>query len=734
MPIRKRTIAASLGFGALAILAIDKIVHAGVDPIGALRQALHASDLTSLSSATGVNAGMVAAVDSAGFGCGKFYAAAPASCYAISSPHVIPAANSAFVWVDDATRGLQGPTGPTGPAGATGSAGPQGSAGPAGATGSQGPTGPSGAAGPAGIDSYCVSNTSFTIAVGTPTFYTTSAGLPNLPINSYVYVFHDSSNWMYGYVFDTDSNSVTVQIISTFGSGTYSSWSIISTGQIGPTGPTGAMGPTGPTGATGPAVLANTTTLGAVPALGSSAGVLHENGSGTMSWTAVGNSDIADNTIAVGKLSNCGSYQFIGNSGSGNACQSFNASWHGNLAGGSLHALATTTAAGFVPAQGLLANMVLVTDGSGNMSFTIAPLANTSNAGSVPAIPSLGSQGLLVKNASDNSASWASYLSGSFIASGAIGASKLTAGTNGQVLTTVSGSTAWATPTQWYASSAWQLPAKVDTGNGLQATYDAGTSTVVLAENHNVTAFHASSADHIPLTVDVGSGLQATYDAGTDTVTLAQNYPVPYWYASGLYYTPALIQSSTGITITYDVPSNGMVIQTNFSPANKLDNPNVATASSSKSYNYTAPPIPFAGPAHATTTNVGPINASDYGETFNVGTGSTYHVIRIELEIVGFAESSPSGTGQFFTRTFRGMLYRLNTTQHCGIATDMIPVTTLDIPTGSACPGAGCVTSAAMTLSGTSNCNVTFGVQYAGPGDSTADWEAQVKIFGGGRF
>jgi len=173
--------------------------------------------------------------------------------------------------------GVQGPvgaTGSTGLTGSTGSTGPQGSTGitgPTGATGltgSTGPTGPQGTTGPQGStgqsDRYQTSSgSSATLGLGSQVFLVSSdlAYTPGQP----VLIAHNSTTYMSGicvvYADNTPGpgfGTLTVNITTVVGSGTYNSWDINlnatqgATGSTGLNGSTGATGPVGLTGATGP--------------------------------------------------------------------------------------------------------------------------------------------------------------------------------------------------------------------------------------------------------------------------------------------------------------------------------------------------------------------------------------------------------------------------------------------------------------------------------------------------
>ena len=165
--------------------------------------------------------------------------------------------------------GQQGSTGATGQTGSTGSTGPigsTGSTGPIGATGSTGPLGSTGATGLTGAtgDRYLTtSGSSLTLATGAQTLLVGS-GLSYSP-GQQIIISNDSTHYMTGIVVVYNNNSpgvgfgtLNVNITTTVGSGTYTSWQVNlnatagATGATGFNGATGATGPLGLTGATGP--------------------------------------------------------------------------------------------------------------------------------------------------------------------------------------------------------------------------------------------------------------------------------------------------------------------------------------------------------------------------------------------------------------------------------------------------------------------------------------------------
>lgn len=155
--------------------------------------------------------------------------------------------------------GVAGPTGPTG-ASITGPTGPQSTvAGPTGPTGTSitGPTGATGPTGSAGDRYRSTSTTTLSIAVSTKTL-TIGTGL-SFTAGQDVVISNSLSNYMYGVItsYDSVSGVLIADVYNAVGSGTYASWTVNLSGNMGatgPTGPTGALGPTGPsvTGPTGP--------------------------------------------------------------------------------------------------------------------------------------------------------------------------------------------------------------------------------------------------------------------------------------------------------------------------------------------------------------------------------------------------------------------------------------------------------------------------------------------------
>jgi len=172
--------------------------------------------------------------------------------------------------------GATGSTGPsvTGPTGSTGPAsnvtGPTGWTGPTGSTGPSvtGPTGPTGATGAQGNLYATTSTTSLTIAVGTQSL-TVGIGLA-YTVGQQIIIAYDSTHLMTGSVtsYNSATGAAVVNITSTTGTGTYSSWTMNLNAASGPAGPTGATGASGP----------NTINVGTTTVTGGTSGrVIYDN-------------------------------------------------------------------------------------------------------------------------------------------------------------------------------------------------------------------------------------------------------------------------------------------------------------------------------------------------------------------------------------------------------------------------------------------------------------------------
>jgi hypothetical protein len=134
-----------------------------------------------------------------------------------------------------------------------------GATGPTGATGASGATGPTGPTGATGIgDRYATSSsTSLLIGIGSKTL-TVEANLA-YTLGQDVIIANTAARYMTGAVtsYSSSNGQLIVNVTSTLGSGTYTTWTVNlngaagTPGATGPTGATGFTGATGPTGATG---------------------------------------------------------------------------------------------------------------------------------------------------------------------------------------------------------------------------------------------------------------------------------------------------------------------------------------------------------------------------------------------------------------------------------------------------------------------------------------------------
>ena len=158
------------------------------------------------------------------------------------------------------STGSQGNTGATGAIGNTGSTGPTGANGTTGATGNTGATGPTGSTGSTGSTgatgagySGVASLTSVAIATGSQTF-ALIAGQGAYLAGARVRAFYTvtPSNFMEGSITSISSSSVTINVDTIGGSGTYAIWNFSIAGNPGVTGPTGPTGSAGVIAATAP--------------------------------------------------------------------------------------------------------------------------------------------------------------------------------------------------------------------------------------------------------------------------------------------------------------------------------------------------------------------------------------------------------------------------------------------------------------------------------------------------
>lgn len=138
----------------------------------------------------------------------------------------------------DGATGMTGIQGSTGPIGATGL---QGVTGPVGATGLSGATGPAGATGVTGIG-YAGLTSSTTYSIGTTGFQifavNQSQGTNAFTTGMRVRLIYGTSNYIEGVIASYSGTNLGVSVDYGVGSGSYSTWKVEVTGQVGATGPT----------------------------------------------------------------------------------------------------------------------------------------------------------------------------------------------------------------------------------------------------------------------------------------------------------------------------------------------------------------------------------------------------------------------------------------------------------------------------------------------------------------
>ena len=147
--------------------------------------------------------------------------------------------------------GATGATGANGTNGTNGATGPTGSNGTAGTVGATGPTGATGTTGPVGDKYATTSSTSMVISLGAKTF-TVATGLA-YSVGQTVIIANSPGFQMVGDItgYNPVTGSMSVNVTSIMGTGTFAAWSVNLNGAPGPAGPPGTPGPTGPTGPTG---------------------------------------------------------------------------------------------------------------------------------------------------------------------------------------------------------------------------------------------------------------------------------------------------------------------------------------------------------------------------------------------------------------------------------------------------------------------------------------------------
>jgi hypothetical protein len=234
---------------------------------------------------------------------------------------------------------LLGPYGNTGETGSTGSAGNTGNTGttgPTGAgvtgstgvTGATGSTGNTGTTGPTGDRYLTSSNTSLLISSG-PKILSIESGLA-YSAGQYIVITHSPApanrmeGVVTGYLSNSNTNNFFVEVLKTFGSGTYNSWTINLIGALGPTGSvgptgigiTGPTGLTGNTGLTGPTGFGNTGVTGQTGTTGNT-GVMGQTGfTGTTGATgSIGNTGVTGQTGITGPTGTTGNTGIIGPTG-----------------------------------------------------------------------------------------------------------------------------------------------------------------------------------------------------------------------------------------------------------------------------------------------------------------------------------------------------------------------------------------------------------------------------------
>jgi len=163
--------------------------------------------------------------------------------------------------------GVPGPTGPQGPVGATstipgptGPAGPQGQQGIQGNAGAKGNPGEQGDPGPQGLPGPSYYTTSddtkiiSSLSVGSTVSFLLNDTNLGYSLGQTLIAYANSTNYLIGVITGKNTSTISIILTKIVGSGTFNSWQINLSGEVGIQGlkgNTGATGPQGNTGATG---------------------------------------------------------------------------------------------------------------------------------------------------------------------------------------------------------------------------------------------------------------------------------------------------------------------------------------------------------------------------------------------------------------------------------------------------------------------------------------------------
>ena len=157
------------------------------------------------------------------------------------------------------TNGAQGAVGAQGAAGTNGAQGVQGATGSAGAQGVQGAAGAQGVQGAVGIGYTALTSTTSQLIASTGTTNTLTVSVTSassaFTVGQRVRIFNTvtPTNFMEGPIATYSGTSMTITIQNSGGSGTYTAWTIVNTGQVGAQGVQGAAGSAGAQGVQGAA-------------------------------------------------------------------------------------------------------------------------------------------------------------------------------------------------------------------------------------------------------------------------------------------------------------------------------------------------------------------------------------------------------------------------------------------------------------------------------------------------